>query len=1488
MKNHDTEIYYQLSHPQKRIWYTEKINTNSPLNNIGGVVWIYQEINVKVMQKVINTLIEKNDGLRLRIGEKEMEPVQYVQEYQLENIDFWDFSNAKNSIKSYEAWSADMFKKPFHLTDSSLYYFAICKLTEREYLVFVKAHHIISDGWSMSLIQRHICEIYRKLLSSERYDFDDYSYLDYLAYEKKYLGSKNFAKNKTFWNSKFQDTPEEFLYKSTNHLEGARRKQQLAADISDKIRQFAVEQNISLNTFFIAVILIYIYKQTNNHDLVVGTPIYNRANRVQKEMIGMFTSTMPIRYQLDIGLTIREFMKSVNQELKLCILNQKYPYDLLLKDLELGKQGYDSLFKISVNYYKQKYNTDSMDGKVAVHEYYSGNQSYSLQLTVIESQEGNIDLHLDYKIIEYIEDEIAAMFDCIKQIANQFVSDQNDKIGNLSLMSQAEHQKKVYELNNTTKPYPQKTVHELFEEQVNRTPDQIALEFKETQVTYHELNERSNQLAKYLQEKGVGHQTIVAVMLTHSIELMIAILATLKTGAAYLPIDPEYPPERVNYILKDSKASIILTNVQMKDEIYVPGMMIQIDRKNLQAYSKQNLSVVHSQDDLAYVIYTSGTTGKPKGVMIEHRGLTNYIWWANHVYLKEKNEAMALYSSISFDLTVTSIFTPLISGSKIIIYDNEEEFTLYRILRENKVTVLKLTPAHLTLLKDQQYPDAKIKRFIVGGEDLKVNLAKEVSDCFHQALEIYNEYGPTETVVGCMIHKFDPQKDKRISVPIGRPADNVQLYLLNQELQPVPTGMIAELYISGDGVARGYLNRDELTAEKFIENPYIKGKRMYRTGDLARYFADGKIEYIGRVDQQVKIRGYRIELGEIEKCLLDNQAVKKAVVAYKEDSLGNKALNAYLVVDQVIEDVVLKQWLLKFLPQYMIPNNFVFMEKLPLTRNGKVNFERLPVPQKNEGIYVSYKTLAEKELVIIMQEVLGCQNISMDDSYYQLGGDSIKAIQISSKLKNRGFTLKVKDILTYGTIADIAAKMRANREHRDNSMVKCEGSVVNTPIIKWFFSQNFYNENWYNQQILLEYSGRIEAEKISLAIQKLIECHDALRMNYDRENGKLYYNDRKNEMADIFQQYDISSYVGEQRARWIKKLKQKSNAKIKLEVGSLFHVFLIVEAQNKQSLLFTIHHLIVDGISWRILLEDFMTILKQLEQNIEINMPAKTDSFQVWAESLQAYSKRDFNGEKEYWNTILNKEDLVDMSKDIVETSDCICLEVEQTMLKNLIEKPYEIYSINLNEVLIIALILTLSKINKEKEVVIEFEGHGREALDVDLNISRTVGWFTSMYPAYFYVEHDDLENNIKTLKEQYRKIPNQGFHYSILQYITKDFINKNKYIRFNFLGELENLIGFDKINITNIEFELNCDPLNKLTALLDFVVIIINKKLLIKVEYSKNRFTEEQIKEILDSYFVTLNLIIQKCAAKQSKEFTPSDFELLDISAEELSNIFI
>jgi len=1485
--------YYDLTHSQKRIWYIDKVNLDSPLHNIGGCLKINEDIDIEKLKETINIVIRENKGLRLRFTEREGQPVQYIYDFKEENIDYIDFTKYEETTIKHEKWSENLFKKSFQLEDSKLYYFAIYKINEKKYGILLNIHHIISDGWSISLIEKQICKIYNNLVKNETiYQGEYYSYIDFIKAEKEYLNSDRFIKNKNFWNEKFKSIPEDFLYKTSNSLEGKRQIFNIDSNLSKEIKGFVEDKKCSLNTFFITILLIYINKITYKKDLVIGTPVFNRTSKKQKNMVGMFTSTVPFRFTLDTELNIDDLIKLINKEIKLCLLNQKYPYDLLIKDLELNKKGYDSLFKMSVNYYNSKFINEIDAIEVETQEYYCGNQSYSLQLTISEWQDDNITLNFDYKISDYSEQEIKVMHNSMNNIIKEILLKKNLQVKNIKLLSDEEINHKIYKLNSINSVYPSKTVHKLFEEQVSKTPDKVALEFREERLTYNELNEKANQLANYLRENGIRKESIVGIMIGHSIELVIGILGVLKAGGAYLPIDPNYPRDRINYMIEDSKSKMILINFDAYDDIQYRGKIVNINSLNTALYCKKNLVEKNELNNLAYIIYTSGSTGKPKGVMIEHRGLTNYIWWAKKMYLKDENEVMALYSSIAFDLTITSIFTPLISGNQIIIYDTDEtEFVLYKILRENKATVIKLTPAHLTLLKDMDNSNSNVKRFIVGGEDLKVSSANESYNSFGKNIEIFNEYGPTETVVGCMIYKYNEEKDREVSVPIGYPADNVQIYILDNNLDVVPTNLAGELYISGDGVARGYLNREQLTCERFIENPFIKGKRMYRTGDIARYMENGAIEYIGRIDNQVKIRGHRIELGEIEKHLLENEYVRDAVVTFKEDLLGNRLLIAYIVSNKDVKDLELKDWLSKFLPKYMIPVNFVFMDRIPLTLNGKINHALLPEPIMIEKEFIKYETNVEQELVKAMEEILGIEKIGMNDNYYQLGGDSIKAIQISSKLKSIGLDIKVKDILIHDSIKEIAASVQEKQQVRTISQEQSQGVIEKTPIIEWFFNQKLLNENSYNQYVLVEYTKILDINKVKFAVNKLIEHHDGLRISYDKKSNKLYYNNKHLKYNSALKYIDLSSYSYGKQYKNIKNLIDEAHINFDIENSLLFDVTMFNLGNKGQALLFTAHHLIVDGISWRIIIDDFTTVLHQLEGGEDIKLPMKTHSFKEWAEGLQEYSKKDFKEEKAYWNSVLDKKFTYPVDydgEDLVKTCSVLSYELDDNTTDSLMKRANEVYNIDLNEVLIIALAITINKLTDNEDVVIEFERHGRENISDFIDVSRTVGWFTSMYPTHFKVEDNDIDSNVKSIKEQLRSIPNKGFNYSILKFLNKELIeNHNKHIRFNYLGDSDNIINEDILNKVNIEFGLESDKENSLTALIDIAAIIVNKNLKISATYSNSRFKKNTMQNLINSYIETLRLILDKCEDKDFKEFTPSDFDAVDISQEDLDSLF-
>ena len=1477
--------YYNLTHPQKRIWYIDKINESSQLHNIGGGLIIDGKIDIDKMRQSINHVIEKNDGLRLQFTENNGVPVQYVADYMEEKIEFRDFSYNTDPEEEQRRWSTELFHKQFELIENKLYHFALYKINDNKYGVLLIVHHIIADGWSINLIEKQVCENYKQLVDCKELDVEEKSsYLDYIEHESNYLNSERFIKNKNYWNKRFESPSVDFLYKSTNSLEGNRLSFDIDSIVTGNIKKYITDKKYSLNTFFISMLLIYVNKTVDKDDITIGTAIYNRANKSQKNMIGMFTSTVPLRFSMTSSESVEELLEQVNRELKYSFLNQRYPYDLLVKDLELKKNGYDSLFKMCVNYYNKKYVNEVDDLRADLEEYYCGNQSYSLQLTVKEFHYDKITLNFDYKIGEYRPEEIKAIYSSMMNMIQQILEQGNIKVKELDLISKEQRNNYLYKLNETKKQYPNSMIHELFERTVMEHQNSVALEYKNNLMTYGELNEKVNQLAHYLRERGIGPNYIVGVMVAHSTELIVSIMGILKAGGAYLPIDPEYPKERIKLMLEDSGSTLLITDSDNSYNIKFKGETINIKDMNISHYPSKNPINKNSRQDLAYVIYTSGSTGKPKGVMIEHGGLVNYIWWAKNTYFETTEESIALYSSIAFDLTVTSIFTPLISGNKMIIYNNndDDEFVLYQILRENKTSVLKLTPAHLNLIKDMDNKKSKIKKLVVGGEELKTALAYKVNQSFGDEVEIYNEYGPTETVVGCVVHKYNKETDLSIGVPIGKPIDNMQIYILNHNLDLVQEGLVGELYISGDGVARGYMNREEQNLISFIKNPFCEDSRMYKTGDAVTYMEDGKIGYIGRVDRQISRNGFRIELGEIEVCILNIEGVKEAVVVHKNEGERNQLL-AYIVTELEKTEEEIKSVCSSYLPVYMQPSHIVFIDQMPVNSNGKVDLDALPLPKQMIKEVRTDLSDMEKKVLKVIEEVVGVHDVRLEDDYSSIGGDSIHAILISSKLKEIGLKLKVKDILSLDSIENIVRMVKEGVQATIVDQSECYGTIEPMPITEWFFKQNFFNVNHYNQYIYLELHNSYEVDLIKEVFINLVHHHDGLRMNYDNRNRRLLYNDSHLEHSISFQYIELNK---KQRAEAFnyKDYINRWNDLFDIEKSILFHLDVFQLDDSSQSLLFTAHHLVVDGISWRIMLEDFFFLLHHSKQELS----QKTCSYQMWAEKVKEYAEENKIKGIDYWEDTLSKGKKINKIKKIdwkyTDLQDLIIQELDGSFVDELQRVVKSIYAIDLKETMIIGLALAVKNQIGMNEMLFELEGHGREELTEEVDISRTVGWFTTMYPVYLELGSGEQEENIKSLKEQILTIPNNGFDYGVHKYLNLSLKDMElETVRFNFLGDFDGIIEMEKQKIANFEFGLTSDPYNKMTAIIDMTAIIINKKLKFTLAWRNDCFSKAQMNSFMNDFVQNIQFIYEVCCNKAHREFTPSDFNGADISQEDL-----
>ncbi|MBP2000612.1 amino acid adenylation domain-containing protein/non-ribosomal peptide synthase protein (TIGR01720 family) [Paenibacillus shirakamiensis] len=1498
-----------LTHPQKRIWYIENIFPDTSMYNIGGPIRIHGPIDFSILEQAILSFIEHHDGVRLQLREEHGEVFQEVVHLGRTPLDFMDFSPYEKPEEEFQRWIEEESARPFHLTEGPLYYFALFTCSDQENGYYVKLHHMIADGWSNQIITEYVTNYYTAHFAQQsngefEHQFNKPpSYVDYALQEPIYLDSKRYQKNRKFWLNQYETLPEMLRAdRSSTDTKGNRISYSIDPHLSSTLKTYTQKHGISLNTFFIFLYFLYMNKTTHQHDLVIGTPVLNRSGIKEKSTFGMFTSTMPFRFRLNDEQSVLDTLTRIQKELMTCYIHQKYPYEQLIQELELKKKGYDQLFHTCVNYYNTKLATNFNGMPVTNTEFYNGNQLYAMQWVIKDwSETDGLVLDIDYKCSEYTAEQVDEMLRCIRNLIRHILADPEQMLSNISLLSSEEWNQAVYDFNKTTTAYPrQYTVSQLFEEQVNHSYNQVAVRYGEEQLTYGELNSKANQLARELRLRGVGYGHWVGICIEHSLETVVAIFAVLKAGAAYLPIDPAYPSDRIQYMVEDSGTKLILTHVGGRLEIGISERLsslewLDVNDPKWYTGDTSNLMLDIQPDHLAYVIYTSGSTGRPKGTLIEHQGLTNYIWWATLMYVSKEREVFPLYSSLAFDLTVTSIFTPLISGGMILVYrDTGDEFILHRIMKENEATVVKLTPAHLSLLKDQSYPSSSVKRFIVGGEELKVNLAEMIEHIFSGDIEIYNEYGPTETVVGCMIHKFNRLADRKASVPIGVPAHNVMIYVLDPHCNPVPEGVIGELYISGDGVARGYLNQKELSATRFLDNPFVPGYRMYRTGDLALRLKNGIIEYCGRSDHQVKIRGHRIELTEIEKQLLEHTAVVDAVVIDLEDSSSAKYLSAYILVDGLVSNDELREWLNATLPDYMVPTFYTRLSEIPINVSGKVDRTRLPEPDRSALVaeYVPSRNEKEHLLVHVLREILQVEQIGMQDHFYHMGGDSIKAIQLASRLNNAGYTLKVSHILAHPRIGEMAQYI----ELETMSMVNqepCTGVIPRLPIQQWFWTQQFAHPEHYHQSVLLKLKQTVQPIIIHRIIDQLIDHHDVLRANVATDGQTLFYNskDMRGTLASTLLIFDLRDLSDEQRHIQMAEIAEKLKASLDLQSGYLFQACLFDLGVQGQRLLLTAHHLVIDGVSWRILLEDMVQLLEHNQAGNSDQLPNKTDSIQSWATWIQE-EKGHVRKERMYWQSIVDKMQPVPvdqmLGEDTWARARILTHEFDVEITQQWLNESHKGYGTEPLDLLLVTLGLTLKEYFKMELPIVELEGHGREELHSNLNLTRSVGWFTSLYPMQLEVS-EDLATTIKSIKEELRCIPNHGIGFGILHYISHEIAGYAKFkpIRFNYLGDFGST--FTNAWFTHLSQESKGSDVSKenhLTAALEVNMMLIDQRLHLAVTYSENHFYPETMEGWIRMYSNTFQGIVNHCCLKGDTDYTPSDFETAALSQSELDSL--
>lgn len=1486
MKN--LEEYYPLTQAQYRIWSSQMIYPDSSMFNIGGTIQFEGNTNIIALKKAIILFVNRHEAFRLRLKEINAIPYQYItsDSYLESDIDFIDFSYSVNSEKEFNLWKDDISRKKFPIYENRLFDFYIYRISLQKAGYLIKMHHIMADGWSMQILIKDICENYENIVNQNVFQyFDQPQFLENIEREKKYLKSEKYVRDGEFWFDLISDSVERRTIKY-EHIDGNRKIYYLSTQETTLIRDFCKRYKITPNSYFTTLFYIYLYKVYQTEKATIGLPVLGRNGAKERKIFGMFTSVLPFSFSINSEETILNCIKRVSSELMKCYAHQKYPLNHLLHNFDLHKEDLYNLYNTCVNYYSTSVPYKVADNKVTCQEFYNGQQEYELQIIIREWEHNDrIELDFDYKLDMYSSYYIQKMFNIFKIIINQTHVFQDCKICDIQILSDL--QKKLYlvDYNNTyTNKKMSKTVLDDFMNQVLTAPERTAIYYAGERLSYLELDHFANGIVKLLLEYGVMNQSYVGIIMTHSAITIAAILAVIKCGAIYVPIDINSPEIQIKYIIDDLKMSVIITNIILPKTLEFNGSILYID--NISSISKLvNMPSRPQPSDAVYAIYTSGTTSQPKGVLIEHRALYNYISWAKKIYMKNDSDVFALYSSFGCDLTVTSIFTPLISGGAIAIYPDEHDKNVFKDIIKDKIcTVLKLTPSHLSLLNEVPSINTVLHTYIVGGEQLTSKQAMHTQKKWGHKIRIFNEYGPTETTVGCMIYLYRHNKDKLDVVPIGKPIDNLKIYLLNKDLQPTPIGMEGEIFIAGDSLARGYINDPEKTAESFLLHSELFNERLYKTGDYAKFIDDKTIVYLGRKDNQAKINGYRVELSSIEHHFLQHELVKEAiaVICHHNSSLS---ICMYYTAEKHIDDKELNAFLSCRLPNYLIPVYYIYMDKFPLLRSGKIDKSKLPLPEmssikKLEITDEKTKQVSTTAAILLKtaNNVFMRSDLTLKDNFYKVGGDSIKAIQLSSRITDEGLLLSVKNILKYPDFYDMALRIEETKNEDISKSKICEGMLIKSPIIEWFFNQQFENENFYNQSIFIHMNRHHDIDTYKKIMAAIIECHDSFRIYYNYKLDSLFYGKRE---KVFIHEFDASLLDLTSLKAYIDNKRQQLNLEIDINKGNLIQIGLF-RLKEYDLLYITVHHFAIDGVSWRILIEDYNRLLSQ--QNINY-LREENCSYQVWSHKMaEIIISKDV---KDFWKTMLDP-----LAKPLPVTAKCPngfvaieMFEIDNEMTQQLLTVVNYPYVTKTEDIIVTALFRTLFHITHEKRLLIELEGHGRYNFKDNLDLSKTIGWFTTRYPLQIDFPSDDLHEQIILVKNMIRKVDAYKDYYLEYANQTRSYIPEEELLLFNFLGEFQS--KYQDFEIEFIEEYKDRAPENHLVNPIEINCAIISKKLTVEVRYDTKRISTDFIKNLNNTFLYCIKEIICYCINKNDIVLMDVDYLDSGITQEEIDNLF-
>ncbi|WP_412765391.1 non-ribosomal peptide synthase/polyketide synthase [Pseudomonas sp. NGC7] len=1424
-----------------------------------------------------------------------------------------DWRNQPTADQALDALAERERQRGFVLDAAPLLRLVLVRTGEQRHHLICTHHHILMDGWSTSRLLGEVLQRY----AGQALPTQSAHYREYIAW----LQRQDAVAAETFWKEQLTalEQPTRLVHairmapgeQASGH---AAFHQVFDREQTARVEAFARANRVTVNTLMQSAWMLLLHRYTGQSTVCFGATVAGRPADLPgvEEQIGLFINTLPVIGSPRVELTVAEWINQV-QASNLAL--REFEHTPLYEVQRWAGLGGEALFDNLLVFESYPVSEALQQGAPAGLQFgeVANREQTNYPLSVAIGL-GNV------LSVRYTHDRTLWSTQAIQGVASHFanllealVDNATTALGDLPLLDPQAARLMVSDWNcQAAVSTDERSVSQLIEAQVAQTPDAVAVLFEGQSLSYAELNLRANQLAGRLRELGVGPDVLVGIAMARSLEMVVGLLAVLKAGGAYVPLDPDYPQDRLAYMLEDSDVQLVLTQASSVAHVPVPARMhcVVVDRHDeFAGYPGENLTQTSVAQNLAYVIYTSGSTGKPKGAGVDQQALCGRLLWMQNAYGLNEHDVVLQKTSFSFDVSVWELLWPLTCGAKVLLArqgDQRDPALLIDLIRAHGVTTLHFIPSMLKSFLDAEHVAHchSLKRLFSGGEAITHDLLNRALECLPH-VAIYNRYGPVEATINAT--HSERLSVRQGDVEIGKALPDTRIHILDSGLNPVPVGVCGELYIGGKALARGYHRKAQLSAERFIPDPFgaPEGERLYRTGDLARYRIDGVVEYVGRIDHQVKIRGFRIELGEIEARLQALPGVRQAVVLAQPGPQGHQ-LVGYVVptepsvmqggsdTQSTLRDA-LRVELKAALPEYMVPAHLLFLDQLPLSPNGKLDRKALPHADASllQQAYLEPQTDLQRTIAVIWADVLKLDKVGLADNFFELGGDSIISLQVVSRARQAGIQFTPKELFEHQTVQGLASVARLSAGLSiDQGLVV--GDMQLTPIQRRFFDADIPERHHWNQSLLLTPNTALEADRLNAALHALLAHHDALRLQFAPSGGNW---------SASFGTAAPSTLLWTRTLRddeALRGLVDEAQRSLDLEQGPLMRAVLALLPDGSQRLLLVIHHLVVDGVSWRVLLEDLQQAYASLGSGQAPSLPAKTSSFQAWAQRLQAYaSSVELAHEVSYWQGSLQTARGASLPVDhpggenLVRHAASVTTRLDKTCTRQLLQDAPAAYRTQINDLLLTALARVLSRWIGQPDVVVRLEGHGREDVFDDLDLTRTVGWFTSVYPVKL-TPSAGMADSVKAIKEQLRAVPEKGMGYGVLRFLGSDEQRQalaqlpQGEIVFNYLGQFDGSFG-DEAGLFVPAKEYSGDTHDQAAPLSNLLAIngqVYAGELKLGWTFSSALFDASTVQRLADEYAEELKALIAHCCVPGHRGFTPSDFPLARLSQVQLDHL--